>query len=118
VSAKLKAKRGDTWRFVFAWQDASGVAIDLTGVSARMQLRTAADDEPASAEWSTTSSHLTIGTGEIELTVDPDESEAIDAGTYVSDLEVTWDDGTVTSTDTFRFEVQPDITRDDEEVTP
>jgi inhibitor of KinA sporulation pathway (predicted exonuclease) len=31
-------------------------------------------------------------------------------GTYVSDLEITYPDGTVDSTDTFKIEVEADIT--------
>jgi hypothetical protein len=43
---KTKLKRGDTWRLVFTYTDAAGAPVDLSGASAHMQLRTAADGFP------------------------------------------------------------------------
>jgi hypothetical protein len=106
---KTKLKRGDTWRLVFTYTDAAGAPVDLSGASAHMQLRTAADGTVL-LDWDTAGTELVIATNTVTLTVDPTDTADLTVGTYVSDLEITYPDGTVDSTDTFKIEVEADIT--------
>lgn len=116
MATKIQVKRGDTWRMAFACVDDDGTATDLTGVTAAMQLRVSADDETL-ADWDSTS-ELTVDVvdSEIVLEVAAADTEDFEPGTYLADLEMTFPDGTVTSTETFKVEVLADITRAEETV--
>jgi hypothetical protein len=106
---KTKLKRGDTWRLVFTYTDAAGVAVDLSGASAHMQMRTAIDGTVI-LDWDTAGTDLVIASNTVTLTVDPTDTADLAVGVYLSDLEITYPDGTVDSTETFKLEVEADIT--------
>lgn len=114
--ATLRVKRGDTLSRVFAWQDADGVAIDLSGCSARLQVRDREDAVAISVTSATSALAIepvigeTDTTGQVYLTIDASTMALLDPGTYAADLELTFPDGTVRSTDTIHLIVQRDIT--------
>jgi len=114
--ATLRVKRGDTLSRVFTWQDANGVAIDLSGCLARLQVRDRDDTVVVSVTSATSALEIepTIGetdtTGKVYLTIDASTMALLDPGTYAADLELTFPDGTVRSTDTIHLIVQRDIT--------
>lgn len=108
MPTRLYMKRGDTFEVEISCVDGAGVAQDLTGYSARSQLRFG-DDSP------------------IELTVTIDPDQAANAGlvtlahggstaswpvmTGLLDLELTDPDGRIESSETIELYVAKDITR-------
>jgi hypothetical protein len=84
----VKLYRGDTWTRAWELRDAAGNPIDLTGSSARLQVRDAAGAVVISA--STADGRLTIthASGRIDMLV-PYAATGIAPGSYRFDLEVT-----------------------------
>jgi len=106
----LTVKRGDTWNIQFDWKN-NNTPIDLTGCTARMQIR---DKEDVLLVTVTTSDHITIfgTTGTVNVSFPADSTENIDPGIYYSDLQITFPvTGQVQSSSTIQFQVQQDITR-------
>lgn len=105
-------KRGDTWTFTFSWKN-QNTPIDLTGCSARMQIRDKRTGEMF-AESSTVDNSITIDglAGGVSVEFSSDKTSFIDPGTYYSDLEITFPvSGRVQSSGTVIIIVQGDITR-------
>lgn len=108
MTVRLYIKRGDTFTVDLLCSDGAGVAQDLTGYSARSQLRFG-DDSP------------------IELTVTIDPDQAANAGlvtlahggstaswpvmTGLLDIELTDPDGRIESSETIEVYIAKDITR-------
>ena len=106
----LTVKRGDTWNIRFDWKN-NNTPINLTGCTAKMQIRDKADTLLTTV---TTSDHITIsGTaGTVNVSFPATSTDNIDPGTYYSDLEITFPiTGQVQSSSTIQFQVQQDITR-------
>lgn len=114
-TSRIEIKRGDTWSQDFFWTDAAGAAVDLTGCSARLMLRVK-ETSALAIEATTTTGDLVITalTGAVALTVSAERMRAVAAGSYQMDLEITWADGTVRSTETLAVKVLPDVTYTDE----
>lgn len=105
-------KRGDTFKLTFRYQNSGGSAIDLTGCTARLQIR-AKRTGTLLLEAATASGVTVYGpTGTIALLVTPDKTRTLPIGTHEFDLELTYPDGTVSSTETSLVKVIEDITRD------
>lgn len=103
--------RGDTWQRVWLLRDAGGEPIDLSGGSARMQLRSGGG--ATLVECSTANGRLTIDgpAGRIDLALPWEEAEALAPGRYVYDLEVTLASGQRQTCDRAVLLVVEDITR-------
>ena len=101
-------KRGDTWSLVFRWLQSSGQPIDLTGCEARMQIRHATSKKLAAVPDSLI---IDTPTGSVTATFLVATTETVSPGTYLTDMEVEYVDGTVTSSDTLQIRVAEDITR-------
>ena len=117
----LIVKRGDTWAFTAKWRNAEGGPIDLAGVAIRQNLYAAA------AAGGLPVLEMSILTGEITLEEDPGQPagvlcnaatrveyadmEAVAAGEYLFDQEVTFTDGTRLSTETMGLLVIEDNTQ-------
>jgi DNA-binding IclR family transcriptional regulator len=84
----VKLYRGDTWTRAWLLTDEAGAAIDLTGATARLQVRDQAGSVVVSA--STTDGRITItpAAGRIDMTV-PYSATGLAPGSYRFDLEVT-----------------------------
>ncbi|MEW6560396.1 MAG: hypothetical protein AB1412_09390 [Pseudomonadota bacterium] len=85
----VKLFRGDTWTRAWRLEDAACKPIDLTGASARLQLR---DSTGALAIEATTANALLTITaleGRIDLAVPYAATALLAAGAYRFDLEVT-----------------------------
>lgn len=111
--ATITTKRGDTWRMTWTYQQADGAPLDLTGASARLQVRHA----------TTGALLLGVGTATGELVITPAEGlitlsvpaatmAALEPGNHRMDLELTQSDGSVQSTETLTLKLVEDITRD------
>ena len=108
-------KNGDTWMFSFVWSN-NNTPIDLTGCTAKMQIRDAANAIVATAPATATSpllpNTITITglTGTVSVTFSSNFTAPITAGSYKSDLQLTFPDGTVQSSSTVTITVEAGIT--------
>lgn len=102
-------KRGDTWNQVFLWKQGSetGDPVDLTGCTARCQIRNRAgtlllDCTP----------YLTVdgANGAVSVLVPASETAGLPIGKLFFDIELTFPDGTVQSTETVMLRVLEDVT--------
>ncbi len=101
-------KRGDTWDIACTLrQTAGGDPVDLTGCAAALQVRNAQTDALVAAPDSITLDPLVGG---VSLTFLPDTTAAIVPGTYYADLQITFPDGRVRSTETLALAVERDQT--------
>lgn len=87
--------QGATWSETITLKNADGSIFDLTGLSARMQLREDLNSATPALELNTTNTRLSIpvGTdGEIQLLVSAADTETLapsyDTAVYVYDLEL------------------------------
>lgn len=102
-------KQGDTWALTFvARQSGGGAPLDLTGASAALQLR-----HPLTAALVAEPDSLVISplTGTLTITFLPATTAAVPVGTYLTDLELTFADGEVRSSQTMTVPVIADYTR-------
>lgn len=111
MAERLKFKRGDTWDAVFTWLS-DGQPADLTGCSARLQLRRSIASDPADVTLSSAGGELTMGgtAGTITMRVPKATTEAAQPKVYLADLEVTFADASILSSETFEIEVVADVT--------
>lgn len=104
----LTVKRGDTWRMVLSYKDNTGSPIDLTSCTARLQVRNKRSDQLL-LDLDTTDG-LTIDAAAGTVTVRYDLPADLELGTHEFDLEMTYADGTIESTETMQLRVIEDIT--------
>lgn len=104
--------RGETLQRVFTYKDSDGVAVDLTGYSASMQVRKSLADGVA-LELSTVNSRITLGgaAGTVTLIVSATDTATVDVGQYFYDLELTSGSSVVTRLIEGRFQVKEAYTR-------
>jgi hypothetical protein len=102
-------KRGDTWTLVFVvCQTPGGAPVDLTGCAAALQVRHPRTDALiATAD----SLAITPQTGTVTAVFLPATTAAVPVGTYLTDLEITFADGEVRSSQTLTLAVLADYTR-------
>jgi hypothetical protein len=96
--AELRMKQGKTWRISFRWANPDGTPIDITGWTAKLQVRRSPDLTSASALTLTSNpaAGLTVDgpNGTVTGRASPTQTAAIAAGRYVFECEIT--DGTDT----------------------
>jgi len=82
--------QGSTWTVSLVYKDSDGNPIDLTGYTAKMQLRRKFDSATAALTLATGGQGIVITgpTGTIAITATDEQTEAIDAGLYVYDLDL------------------------------
>lgn len=85
----VKLFRGDTWTRAWRLEDAACKPIDLTGASARLQLRDGAGALALDATTVNGRLQITALEGRIDLAVPYATTALLAAGTYRFDLEVT-----------------------------
>jgi hypothetical protein len=90
----------------------AGTAINLTGYTARMQVRETAEAGTAVLSLATAGSGITLGgtAGSISTTVAATATAAIEAGSYVYDMELV-SGSVVTRILQGGFKVLPEVTR-------
>lgn len=105
--------QGATFSRIFTWQDAAANPVNLTGYTARMQVRDEADSSTAALSLTTENSRITLGgtAGTITLLVSATDTAAVVAGEYVYDLEIVSGAGTVTRLIQGCFTVDAEVTR-------
>jgi zona occludens toxin (predicted ATPase) len=109
----FQLEQGATLLKPFVWKDSNGVAVNLTGYTAKMQVRrnTSADD--VLLELSTINGKLTITplSGMVTMVFSATTTAAIDWTRGKYDLELTSGDGTVTRLLEGEITVSKEITR-------
>ena len=109
----IVADQGATFTRQLTWKDTAGSAVNLTGYTARMQLRSAVDATGAAVlELTTGNNRIVLGgtAGTINLTVAATAMAAVEADTYVYDLELV-DGSVVTRLVQGTFELRGEVTR-------
>ena len=103
--------QGQTWDTEIVWES-DGTAVDLTGWTARMMLRTTTEAASPTVSLSTATSTMTaLSNGTIGLSYSAISSAAITAATYLYDLEVVNPSGNVRRLMQGRAVVSREITR-------
>jgi hypothetical protein len=96
-SYDLCIQQGATFRRVITWK-ADGALVNLTGYTARMQIRATAEAATSLIELTTANNRIALGgaAGTITLTISATDTAALTAGRAVYDLELVAPDATVT----------------------
>ena len=87
---QISIDQGATYSLALTYKDSNGTAINLTGYTAAMQIRTSY--ESSSTVISLTSSSgivITAATGLLTINITSTQTAALTPGTYVYDLEIT-----------------------------
>jgi len=94
----LTIEQGATFNPVLTWKDQNGVLIDLTGYSARMQIRENIEDTAVIHTLTDANGHLVLGgvAGTITFSMSSAITAALDFDTAVYDLELISAGGIVT----------------------
>jgi len=82
--------QGSVWSVVFVYLNPDDVPIDLTGYTARMQLRQDYNSETADLTLSTAGGGISIvgSTGTITVIATDEQTELLESGFYLYDLEL------------------------------
>lgn len=82
--------QGSTFTRVFTWQDSTGVPINLSLYTARMQVRATIDSASTLLSLTTENGGIALGgaAGTITVTATATQTAAVAAGCYVYDLEL------------------------------
>lgn len=108
----ITANQGETFNFSFTISTDS-VPWDLTGYTARMQVRTTVEATDKLLDLTTANSGITLGgsAGTVAVSVSATDMSALIAGRHVYDLEVVSGGGTVTRILEGKFSVKAEVTR-------
>ena len=106
--------QGANFKPSIIWKDANGNPVDLTGYTAKMQVRKEPADTSYLIELSTANSRISIPTpanGTIEFNISSADTLGLASGTYKYDLMMTDSGGVVTKLVYGAFTVDAGITR-------
>lgn len=112
---KLTIYQGATFRKRLTWKAGTpAVPVDLTGCTARMQVRAEVESPTALLTLTTENNRITLGgaAGTIELYVSDEDTGAIDWDGGAWDLEIIHPGGEVTRLAQGSVSVSPEVTRD------
>lgn len=106
-------EQGATLMKPFIWKDSDGVPVDLTGYTAKMQVRQSPQSGTVLLELSTSNGRITLGgaAGTITLALTAAITAAIAWRRGVYDIELTSGDGTVTRLLEGEIQVSKEVTR-------
>jgi hypothetical protein len=93
----ISVYQGTTFTLAPIWL-IDGAVVNVTGYTAKMQVREAADASSVIIELSTTNSRISVNgaAGQFTLTLTSTETAALTAGDYVYDMNITSAGGVVT----------------------
>lgn len=113
ASYDFEIEQGATLLKPIVWKDSTGAAFNLTGYTAKMQVRQSAASPDVLLEMSTTNSRITLtpGTGTITLVFSATLTSSITWTRGKYDLELTAPNGTVTRLIEGQISVSKEITR-------
>ena len=86
----IVADQGATLQETAVWKDSARKAINVTGYTARMQVRPSIDSEQVLLSLTTENGRISVSgpEGRFDMTVSAIDMTSIEAGKYVYDLEI------------------------------
>lgn len=90
----LHIKQGDTYYLQMLWEDSEGVPVDVTGCTARMQLRKDYGS-PILLSLTTENGGIVLSLGKIEIKIDAEDTAKLREQRMKFDLEIIYADGRV-----------------------
>lgn len=104
---------GATFTRRVVWKDSLGAIVDLTGYTARMQIRQSVRNPAVLVELTTENGGITLGgaAGTVDLLLTSTETAALTARAGVYDLELIDSEGIVTRLLQGAVEISPEVTR-------
>lgn len=104
--------QGATFNRIFTWQDSSGIPINLTNYTARMQVRDTVSSVSTLLSLTTENGGISLGgaAGTVTIIASATQTAAIAAGCYVYDIELVFD-AVVTRLVQGQFTVDAEVTR-------
>jgi len=111
----ITIEQGATFQLQITWKDRDNIAIDLTGFTARMQIRRRVGADEVLAEATTENGYITLGgnEGTIEISIPASITKEFDFKRGVYDLELESSGGIVTRLIQGCVYVSREVTRDD-----
>lgn len=90
ANTDLTIEQGATFTHQFVWNDSNGVPIDITGYTARMQIRQTVGSVGFEVELTTENGGITLGgaLGTVDLLISATATAALDFLAAVYDLEL------------------------------
>ena len=109
----MTCNQGATLKRTITWTNPAKAPINLTGFTARMQVRTAANAASTILELTTENGRISLGgvAGTVNLTVAANVTANLTPSLYVYDLEVVSGGGEVTRLVEGNFNVKAEVTR-------
>ena len=109
----LFVEQGSTFSYNLTLTDQVGTPLNLTGYTARMQMRRAVQSQDVLISLTTENGRLTITplTGQIAINIEATATAALSFQTAVYDLEIQSDGGIVTRIIQGRVTLSPEVTR-------
>lgn len=112
----ITCQQGATFQRQVTWTDSARDAYNLTGYTARMQVRSDVTSNTIIATLSTSAGNtgtITLGgtAGTVDLLISATNTAALTAGQYVYDLELVSGGGVVTRLLEGNFKVSAEVTR-------
>lgn len=106
---RITLRQGDTYKRTLSWI-VNRVPVNLTGYTARLQVRESADAPTVSLD---ATEYITLGgaAGTIDIEIPAEETSDLEAGRYVYDLEVESGGGEVTTLIAGSLTVTAEVTR-------
>jgi hypothetical protein len=106
-------QKGASFEQTLEWLDSNGDPVDLTGLSARMQVRRSVNSPAFVLELTTENGGIVLGgtNGKITMRVSATQSAAIPIAAGVYDLELVNSDGKVTRFVMGDIDFSPEVTR-------
>ena len=115
VRQNFVIEQGASWSQQLTWLQPDETPNDLTGFTARMQIRETAEAAPPYVELTTENGRITLGgvLGTIVLELDHETTEELPAGKWVYDLELVSAGDEVTKLIFGSVKVPRNVTRED-----
>jgi hypothetical protein len=109
----ILCEQGADFRLQLTWREPDQTPINVSGFSAKMQVRTAKGASTAAATLSTSSGTIVLGgvNGTILLTMPASETGSLVPGAYIYDIELTDPSGVVTRLMQGSFTVDQQVTQ-------
>ena len=106
-------EQGATYQLDITWKQPDGTPVNLTGYTARMQIRKTVKSTDPLISLTTTNGRITLGGAQGTVTLEIAAEDTADFTTFcgVYDLEVEASDGTVTRLLEGQVEISREVTR-------
>lgn len=107
----ILADEGATFSRIATWYSAPNTPVNLTGYTAKMEIRTSTDAPTVTLELSTANGRISLGGAAGTITLTAQAADMNFSGRYVYDLELTSGGGAVTRLAMGMIQVRPEVTK-------